>query len=80
VVLATHETPLAEQADVVLPVCAWAEARGTYVNAKGLAQVSERAIQPPGDARPAWQLIREVLAALGPRLDAAPPADAGATP
>jgi NADH-quinone oxidoreductase subunit G len=69
VVLATHETPLVEQADVVLPVCCWAEARGSYVNAKGMTQVSERAVRAPGDARPAWRLIQALGDGLGAEVD-----------
>ena len=60
VLLATHQTPLGEQAAVVLPVCTWAEAGGTYVNARGLAQRSTRAIAPLGRAQPAWQLLAEL--------------------
>jgi predicted molibdopterin-dependent oxidoreductase YjgC len=41
----------------VLPASSWAEYDATYVNAKGLAQVSQRAIQPQGDSLPAWKLI-----------------------
>jgi NADH-quinone oxidoreductase subunit G len=60
VLLATHQDPLWERADVVLPVCTWAEAGGTYVNARGLAQRSARAIAPLGRAQPAWQLVAEL--------------------
>ena len=65
VLLATHQTPLLEQADVALPACTWAEAGGTYVNARGLTQRSTRAIAPLGRAQPAWQLVAE----LGSRLE-----------
>jgi NADH-quinone oxidoreductase subunit G len=64
IVLGTHETPLTEQATVLLPACTWAECSGTYVNREGLVQRSDRAVDPLGDARPAWQLVR----ALGQRL------------
>ena len=65
VVIASHGTALVELADVVLPACTWAETTGTFVNAKGLAQESERAIRPKGDSRPAWQLIAAVARELG---------------
>ena len=35
---------------VVLPASSWAECDGTFVNAKGMAQESEKAIAPQGDA------------------------------
>ena len=50
---------------MVLPACAWTEAEGTYVNEKGLSQVSEKALRPLGDARPGWQLVGELGRALG---------------
>ena len=65
ITLASHKGALTERADVVLPVAAWAEAEGTFVNAKGIAQLSERAVTCQGDARPAFKLLGELAAALG---------------
>jgi len=65
VVIASHDGPLTQAAHVVLPACAWTEAEGTYVNEKGLSQVSEKALRPLGDARPGWQLVGELGRALG---------------
>ncbi|MCC6555472.1 MAG: molybdopterin-dependent oxidoreductase [Polyangiaceae bacterium] len=64
VTIAAHDGPLVRAAHVALPACSWAEAEGTYVNRQGLAQRSERALKPCGDARPAW----EIVAALGKEL------------
>ncbi len=63
--IASHDGPLPQAAHVVLPACAWAETEGTYVNAKGLAQVSEKALKPLGDAQPAWKLVADLGKALG---------------
>jgi NADH-quinone oxidoreductase subunit G len=57
VVLASHYADVADHADVLLPVCSWAETSGTFVNASGLAQVTQAAIAPPADAWPAWKVI-----------------------
>jgi NADH-quinone oxidoreductase subunit G len=38
---------------------------GTYVNRKGMAQRSERALRALGDARPAWELVARLGRALG---------------
>ena len=65
VVIASHDGPLPQAAHVVLPACAWAETEGTYVNQKGLPQVSEKALKPLGDARPAWSLVADLGKALG---------------
>jgi NADH-quinone oxidoreductase subunit G len=68
VVLAVHDGPLAQRASVVLPASSWAEYDGTYVNAKGLAQRSERAIRPKGESLPTWQLALQLAAGLGVEL------------
>jgi NADH-quinone oxidoreductase subunit G len=65
VVFATHLGPLVEHAAVVLPASSWAEGDGTFVNAKGKAQLSAKAISPQGDSRPAWELIAVLGRALG---------------
>ncbi len=65
IALSMHEGPWAKAAAVLLPASTWAEADGTFVNAKGLAQVSEKAIQPVADSRPAWRLVGELAKALG---------------
>jgi NADH-quinone oxidoreductase subunit G len=64
VVLGTWEGPLHEAAHVFLPASSWAESDGQFMNAKGLVQESEQAIEPAGHSRPAWKLA----AALGVRL------------
>ncbi len=48
---------LAQAAAVVLPASSWAEADGTFVNARALSQISEKAIEPQGDSLPAWRLV-----------------------
>jgi NADH-quinone oxidoreductase subunit G len=65
VVIAAHEGPLTEQATVLLPATSWAEHSGTYVNAKGLAQIGEKALEPLGASKPAWKQVAEVATALG---------------
>lgn len=45
-------TETAELADVVLPAAAWGEKTGTFTNADRTVHLSERAVEPPGQARP----------------------------
>ena len=66
--LADKPGALAKVATVLLPATSWAEMDGTYVNGKGLAQRSERAIPPQGDSQPAWQWVVALAQALGHRL------------
>jgi len=65
VVIASHEGPLPQSAHVVLPACAWIEAEGTYVNHKGIAQLSHKALRALDEARPGWQLVADLGKALG---------------
>jgi NADH-quinone oxidoreductase subunit G len=69
VLLGVWKGPLSQAAHVVLPAASWAEADGSFVNAKGMVQESEQAIEPLGQSRPAWKLA----AAIGVRLGAPVP-------
>jgi NADH-quinone oxidoreductase subunit G len=48
-------------AHYLLPGCAHAEKRGTFTNAKGRIQKFMKAIEPPGDARPGWEFLHELV-------------------
>jgi NADH-quinone oxidoreductase subunit G len=54
-----------EKATVVLPGCGFAEKRGSMVNGKGRLQRLNRAVQPPGNARDDWEILRDLLQAVG---------------
>jgi len=43
---------------VILPVAAFAETSGTWVNVEGRWQSVAGAARPPGEARPAWKVLR----------------------
>ncbi len=45
-------TETAQLADVVLPAAAWAEKTGTFTNVDRTVHLSEKAVEPPGQARP----------------------------
>ncbi len=45
-------------ADIMLPIAAFAETSGTYVNAGGAWQGFRGVVVPPGEARPGWKLLR----------------------
>ncbi|HYP97920.1 MAG TPA: 2Fe-2S iron-sulfur cluster-binding protein [Polyangiaceae bacterium] len=68
VAISTHEGAFPERARVVLPASSWAEADGTFVNAKGMAQESEKVITPQGASKPAFRLIAELATAAGKPL------------
>ena len=54
-----------EQASVVLPACGFAEKRGSMINGKGRLQRLNRATRPPGNARDDWEILRDLLQAIG---------------
>jgi NADH-quinone oxidoreductase subunit G len=48
-------------AHYLLPGCAHAEKRGTFVNVKGRLQKFMKAVEAPGDARPEWEFLHELV-------------------
>ena len=54
-----------KKATVVLPGCGFAEKRGSMVNGKGRLQRLNRAVRPPGNARDDWEILRDLLQAVG---------------
>jgi predicted molibdopterin-dependent oxidoreductase YjgC len=51
-------------AHYLLPGCAPAEKRGTFTNTKGRVQKFMKAVEPPGDARPEWEFLHELVISL----------------
>ncbi len=59
------ETETTRYADVVLPASSFLEKTGTFTNAERRIQLVTAAIDPPGDARTDFDILRAVSAALG---------------
>jgi NADH-quinone oxidoreductase subunit G len=49
---------LRSHASVILPVAAYAETSGSWVNVEGTWQSVAGAARPPGEARPGWKVLR----------------------
>ncbi len=47
-----------QYADVLLPLAAFTESAGTYINCEGRAQGAKAAASPKGEARPGWKILR----------------------
>jgi NADH-quinone oxidoreductase subunit G len=62
-------TSLARAADIVLPGASYVEKEASYTNDKGRLQGTSRAIAPPGDAMEDWEILVNLAAGLGVRLD-----------
>jgi len=61
-------------ADVILPGVAFAEKEGTYTNTERRVQLVRKAIDPPGQARPDWQIIADLAKRIQARLGLDPKA------
>jgi NADH-quinone oxidoreductase subunit G len=48
-------------AHYLLPGCAHAEKRGSFTNTKGRVQKFMKAVEPPGQARPEWEFLHELV-------------------
>jgi NADH-quinone oxidoreductase subunit G len=58
VALSAYKHHAADYADVMLPIAAFAETAGTFVNTEGRVQSFKGTVKPQGEARPAWKVLR----------------------
>ncbi|MCB1876732.1 MAG: NADH-quinone oxidoreductase subunit G [Chromatiales bacterium] len=66
VALSAYRSPsLLACADVILPMAAFTESAGTYVNLEGTWQSVRGIVAPKGDARPGWKILRVLGNLLG---------------
>ncbi len=70
------ETETTKHADVILPASSFLEKSGTFTNAERRVQLVAPAIDPPGEARTDFEIIKAVSRALGHELGWETPADA----
>jgi NADH-quinone oxidoreductase subunit G len=60
-----HSETLEACADIILPVGSYAESSGTLINVEGRLQTFQGVIQPLGESRPAWKVLRVLGNAAG---------------
>ncbi len=58
-------TETAEFADVILPATSYLEKDGTYTNTDRRVQLGRKVLDPPGQARPDWEITQDVARRLG---------------
>ena len=58
-------TETAKYADVFLPAALYAEKDGTFTNTERRVQRVRKAVEPPGDARPDWEIIQDLGTRMG---------------
>ncbi|MBA2639523.1 MAG: formate dehydrogenase subunit alpha, partial [Nocardioidaceae bacterium] len=58
-------TETAEFADVILPATSYLEKDGTYTNTDRRVQLGRTVLDPPGEARPDWQITQDIANLMG---------------
>ncbi|MEV7662080.1 nitrate reductase [Paenarthrobacter sp. NPDC089316] len=58
-------TETAQLADVVLPAAAWGEKTGTFTNASRVVHLSDKAVEPPGEARADLEIFLDYSHRMG---------------
>ncbi len=68
-------TETAQLADVVLPAASFAETQGTFTNTERRVLLVNKAIEPPGQARPDWEILCNLATQMGYPMAYANPAE-----
>ena len=66
---AFRNSETADYADLIVPAATWGEKEGTVTNSERRISHVRRAVAPPGEARPDWQIARDFALGLGHALD-----------
>ncbi|MDO8794903.1 MAG: molybdopterin-dependent oxidoreductase [Vicinamibacterales bacterium] len=69
---AYHPTPTTQLADLVLPAAAWGEKEGTYTNSERRVSKVNKAVDPPGEARPDFDIFMGLADTLGVKQEIFP--------
>jgi NADH-quinone oxidoreductase subunit G len=64
VALSAYRNATTEHAHVILPIAAFTETGGTFVNMEGRVQSFNAVVKPQGDSRPGWKVLRMLGALL----------------
>ena len=62
-----HPTPTSSFANLVLPAAIWGEKEGTYTNSERRVSKVNRAVAPPEEAKPDFDIFLDFASALGVR-------------
>jgi len=65
VAMSPYQHQALEYAHVLLPIAPFTETSGTFVNTEGTVQSFSGVVQPLGEARPAWKVLRVLGNLLG---------------
>ena len=68
-------TETAEFADVILPATTFVEKDGTYTNTDRRVQIGRKVLDPPGEARPDWEIVQDLSNRIGLPMDYSHPSE-----
>lgn len=68
-------TETARLANVILPAACYAERSGSYTSTERRVQLGRKALEPPGQARPDWQILSALLRRCGLSADYVEPGE-----
>ncbi|MCF6147630.1 MAG: molybdopterin-dependent oxidoreductase [Candidatus Kuenenia sp.] len=60
-----HPTETTNLATVVLPAAQWCEKTGTFISSERRIELAEKIIDPPGDAKPDYEILCLIARAMG---------------
>ena len=63
------DTETNRYADILLPGALWAEGEGVMINSERNLTLMQKAVTPPGEALPDWQIIARVACEMGYQQD-----------
>jgi NADH-quinone oxidoreductase subunit G len=65
VAMSAYQHKAVDYAQVLLPIAPFTETAGTFINTEGRAQSFQGVVQPLGETRPAWKVLRVLGNLLG---------------
>ncbi|HET7480422.1 MAG TPA: nitrate reductase [Rubrobacteraceae bacterium] len=65
VVQDAYPTETTAYADLILPVAQWGEKTGTMTNTERRVSIVEKVVEPPGEARPDWEIFAATARKMG---------------
>ena len=65
IAFASFKSAVDNYADVIFPVSSCFESGGSYINMEGRLQISTQVVEPPGNSKELWRVLRVLSSVLG---------------
>ena len=67
IAFASFKSAVDNYADVIFPVSSCFESEGSYINMEGRLQISAQVVEPPGNSKELWRVLRVLSSVFGLR-------------